>query len=171
MTLSASRRLITVGQSLPRVSFDQVSGPGRLAWNQGTRASVIFVPHLGSCPDCARYAESLSGAVEGLREWGTQALVLVAPEAELTAPGCLLLADDGAGRAQLGVGDEQAAVVQADRWGAVYQVEAIGPGATGHGLFPAPEDLVRLAQFIDIQCPECAIPSREWMAVNPYPLG
>ncbi len=171
MSCSASHHLIAVGGSLPRVSFRQVSAPGKIAWNQGTRASVVFVPHLGCCAECARYAGELSSAVEALREWGTRAMVLVAPEAEITAPGCLLLADDGSGRSQLGVGQEQAAVVQADRWGAVYQVEAIGPDAAGHSVLPSPQDLAGLAQFIDIQCPECAIPSREWMAVNPFPLG
>ncbi len=142
-------------------------------------ASVIFAPHGHRCPDCAAYIGQLSTAVERLREWATRAMVLVAPEFEFVgsvAPadraGVILLADEGGtGRARLGVREDQAAVVQADRWGAVYQVETIGAGGPAHAELPAPRDLVALAQFIDIQCPECGVPSKEWMSATPFPLG
>lgn len=164
--------MIEVGGSLPRQSFAQVSAPGTVSWNQGTLASVIFVPHGPPCPDCAMYLDGLGAAVEGLREWGTRTTVLVAPGSDVTAShGVLALADEaGRGRAQLGVGDDQAAVVQSDRWGAVYEVAAVGPGASHAGL-PTPTELVALAKFIDIQCPECGVPSKEWLAASPFPLG
>lgn len=165
--------LIEVGGSLPRKSFRQLGAPGRVSWNQGTRASVVFIPHPGPCPDCAWYLDQLGAAVEGLREWGTRATVLFPPGSEVAGapPGVHALADDGgAGRAELGVGDDQAAVVQSDRWGAVYEVAAVGPGAS-HAEMPTPGDLVALAKFIDIQCPECEVPSEEWRACTPFPLG
>ena len=165
-------QMIQVGGSLPRQSFALVSAPGTVSWNQGTLASVIFVPHRAPCPDCAGYLEQLGGAVEGLREWGARTTALLAPGSDLTAPpGVLALSDpSGAGRTLLGVGDEQAAVVQSDRWGAVYEVAEVGPGGS-HAALPTPGDLVALAKFIDIQCPECGVPSKEWLAASPFPLG
>jgi hypothetical protein len=164
--------MIEVGGSLPRRSFPQVNTPGTVSWNQGTLASVIFVPHRAPCPDCVRYLDQLGDAVTGLREWGARTTVLVAPGSDGTAPaGVLALADeDGAGRALLGVGDDQAAVVQSDRWGAVYDVAGVEEGGS-HADLPTPGDLVALAQFIDIQCPECGVPSKEWLAASPFPLG
>jgi len=164
--------MIEVGGSLPRRSFPQVSAPGTVSWNQGTLASVIFVPHRAPCPDCAGYLDQLGAAVTGLREWGARTTVLVPPGSDVTAPpGLLALADeDGDGRTLLGVGDDQAAVVQSDRRGAVYDVAAVEEGAS-HADLPTPGDLVALAQFIDIQCPECGVPSKEWLAASPFPLG
>jgi hypothetical protein len=165
-------RLVAVGDGLPRVSFRQVSAPGMIGWNQGTLASVVFVPHRDPCDDCAGYGALLGSAVEGLREWATRAMVLAGPATGTLSPGIVALADEGgSGRALLGVGADQAAVVQADRWGAVYQVEAIGLRSEDHRHFPDPAGLVALAQFIDIQCPECEVPSREWLAASPFPLG
>lgn len=142
-------------------------------------ASVVFVPHAGGCEGCTRYLDELGAAVEGLREWATRAVVLVAARAAGAGSatpagpaGVSMLADDrDAERTRLGVGADQAAVIQADRWGAVYLVEAVGRGAGDHALLPAGRDLTALAQFIDIQCPECGVPSKEWMAVSPFPLG
>jgi hypothetical protein len=176
-----ARGLIAVGRPLPAASFDQASAPGRVAWNQGTTASVIFAPHQGDCPHCAGYLGQLAEAVAGLRQWATRAMVVapVAPGGELGAglaaaagSGVLVLADgDGNGRGLLGLADDQAVVVQADRYGAVYEVEAVGPSESDHFQLPRAEALVALAQFIDIQCPECGVPSREWMNATPFPLG
>jgi hypothetical protein len=164
--------MIEVGGSLPRRSFPQVSAAGTVSWNQGTLASVIFVPHRAPCADCARYLDQLGAAVPGLREWGARTTVLVPAGSEVTAPaGVLALADgDGAGRTLLDVGDDQAAVVQSDRWGAVYDVAGVEESESHAGL-PTPGDLIALAQFIDIQCPECGVPSKEWLAASPFPLG
>jgi hypothetical protein len=165
-------RLIAVGECLPRVTFRRVPGPGTVGWNQGTLASVVFVPHGRRCAECAEYANRLAGAVEDLQEWATRAMVLADPADEPRHPAMVALADDaGTGRALLGVGAAQAAVVQADRWGAVYQVEAVGPDPEDHRHLPDAADLVALAKFIDIQCPECEVPSREWLGLSPFPLG
>jgi hypothetical protein len=145
-------------------------------------APVIFMPHVGGCPECARYVAQLGTAVDRLREWATRPLLLVAAEDGSRAasaaqpfagqPGLIALVDvTGTGRAQLGGGKEQAIVVQADRWGAVYDVQASGLSKDQHAALPTPEDLVALAKFIDIQCPECGIPSKEWLGVSPFPLG
>jgi hypothetical protein len=165
-------RLIRVGESLPRLSFRQAQAPGTISWNQGTMASVIFVPHAADCENCSRYRERLGTAVDGLREWATRAMVLTEAPAASGPTGVYFLADPGnRGRTWLGIGEKQAAVIQCDRWGAVYQVEAIGTAGGEHRHLPAPEDLVALAQFIDIQCPECGIPSREWLGATAFPLG
>jgi hypothetical protein len=172
--------LIAVGGNLPRVSFARVDAPGTVSWNQGTTASVIFAPHLGSCADCARYLGQLAEAAPGLREWATRAMVLVSPERPLDTSALdgaqrseiLLLADERAARrVYLGVGDHDAAVVLIDRWGAVFAAESVGANAAGHAALPSARDLVALAQFIDIQCPECGVPSKEWLSATAFPLG
>jgi hypothetical protein len=166
--------LIAVGGSLPRISFRQVSAPGTVSWNQGTKASVVFLPHTGHCPGCASYMGELADSVDGLKEWATRAMVLVPPTGDLSweAPGLLVLVDDDGGqRRRLGVGDDRAVVVQADRWGAVYEVESADRSDEAHEALPRARDLVALAKFIDIQCPECEVPSREWLAATPFPLG
>jgi hypothetical protein len=157
---------------LPRVSFPLIGAAGTISWNQGTRASVVFVPHIEPCPECVDYVAVLGAAAEGLREWATQTLILVSGARAGTAPGVALLDDStGTGRAQLGIGADQAAVIQADRWGAVYQAEMAGPTPAAHAGLPLAHDLVAMAKFIDIQCPECEVPSKEWLAASPFPLG
>jgi hypothetical protein len=90
----------------------------------------------------------------------------------VTTPGILWLADAGGeGRAQIGVAPDQAAVVQSDRWGAVYEVGAIAAPDASHAGLPTASQLVALAKFIDIQCPECEVPSQEWLSASPFPLG
>jgi hypothetical protein len=82
--------------------------------------------------------------------------------------GYIVLVDaDGGARRRVGVSGDDVAVIVADRWGAVYQVTAAG---ADHFL-PDPRDLVGLAKFIDIQCPECEVPSPEWGRACPLPLG
>jgi len=158
---------------LPRLSFPAIGAPGTISWNQGTRASVVFAPHLGPCPECTEYLGVLAAAADGLREWATRAMVLVTgtPPGAVAAGIALLDDSAGAGRAQLGIGDDEAAVFQADRWGAVYQSERAGPNPAAHSRLPLSHDLVGMAKFIDIQCPECEVPSKEWLAASPFPLG
>lgn len=170
--------LIAAGESLPQSCFRLMTGPGTVVWSQGRMASVIFVPHRDPCLECHAYAVQLAGAVPGLEEWGSRLLLLVpsVPETAFASAagrsGNLLLDDaDGAGRTSLGVADDQAAVVQADRWGAVYETAAVGRPAIHADDLPTPEDLVAMAKFIDIQCPECGVPSTEWLQASPFPLG
>jgi len=47
----------------------------------------------------------------------------------------------------------------------------VGPRADAHATLPAAVDLVAMAKYIDIQCPECGIPSKEWLGASPFPLG
>jgi hypothetical protein len=163
---------LAVGASLPRISFARTDSPGTVSWNQGTTAVAVFVPHQAPCPSCDRYLEELATAAEGLREWATRALVLVpAGRALDIGPGLVPLDDtSGAGRAHAGIDADQAAVIQADRWGAVYQIAVVGRESP-HAELPTPHQLVDLAKYIDIQCPECGVPSREWLAASPFPLG
>jgi hypothetical protein len=174
------RHTIAVGESLPAMSFTRVGASGTVSWSQGPMASVVFVPHPDRCRECAEYVARLGAAAEGLRDWATRPMVVVgggdATETVLdpaaAPPGVLVLADrDGAGRSRLGIGDDEAVVVQADRWGAVYAVETVGRAGDHEAVLPTPDDLVGLAKFIDIQCPECGIPSKEWLGSSPFPLG
>jgi hypothetical protein len=160
------------GASLPRLSLSRLDGPGRVAWSQGPMAAVVFVPHLDPCPECHVYLEELGAAASGLREWATRALILAGTNWPPESPPGVVPLDDraGTGRGALGLDSGQAAVLQADRWGALYQSEIVGAGASHHDL-PTAADLVAMAKYIDIQCPECGIPSREWQAVTPFPLG
>jgi hypothetical protein len=178
------RHTIAVGESLPAMSFPRVGAPGTISWSQGPMASVVFVPHPDRCRGCAGYVARLGVAAAGLRDWATRPMVVVGGgggggDATATVgdpaeaqPGVLVLADgDGAVRSRLGIGDDEAVVVQADRWGAVYAVETVGRAGDHEAVLPTPDDLVGLAKFIDIQCPECGIPSKEWLGSSPFPLG
>jgi hypothetical protein len=160
---------------LPRVSFARLTAPGTISLNQGTQASVVFVPHREPCPSCTGYLDVLAAAASGLAEWATRALVLVTggnAGGDRVPAGVVLLDDAAAtGRARLHVGDDHAAVIQADRWGAVYQAAEVTTISGSHAALPAAHDLVALAKLIDIQCPECEVPSKEWLDVNPFPLG
>jgi hypothetical protein len=160
---------------LPRVSFAKLTAPGTISLNQGTRASVVFVPHRGPCPACTDYLDVLAAAATGLGEWATRALVLVTADSaggDQVRAGVVLLDDSAAtGRARLRVGDDHATVIQADRWGAVYQAAEVTSISASHAILPAAHDLIALAKLIDIQCPECEVPSKEWLDVSPFPLG
>ena len=163
---------LRVGGTLPRFSFARLDGPGRVTWTQGPMATVVFVPHLVSCPDCHGYLAELGASASGLQEWATRAVVLAGPGWVQQAPAGVLILDDtaGHGRTALGLGAAQAAVLQADRWGAIYQAEFIGADQS-HDTLPAASELANLAKYIDIQCPECGVPSQEWRGVSPFPLG
>ncbi|MDQ1394066.1 MAG: hypothetical protein QOF30_3043 [Acidimicrobiaceae bacterium] len=141
-------------------------------------ASVVFVPHQDCCQGCADYVALLATAADGLRDWATRPMVIAG--ARDTAglggagelPGVVMLVDEaGAVRARLGVDEDQALVVQADRWGAVYAVESVKVTADHQAVLPTAENLVALAKFVDIQCPECGIPSKEWLGSSAFPLG
>ena len=165
--------MTSIGAILPRVSFPRRDGPGTVALNNTTTATVVFVPHRHPCAACAAYLGELGAALGGLQEWATRAVVLMPAGLTASAERGVTLLDDasGVGRARLGIDDDQAAVIQADRWGAVYQAKAVGPEPGSHVELPAPHELVGLAKFIDIQCPECEVPSKEWLAASPFPLG
>lgn len=163
---------LSVGASLPRLSFARLDGPGRVTWTQGPMANVVFVPHLDPCDECHRYIAEVAASASGLQEWATRALILAGPGWGHQAPAGVLLLDDtaGHGRAALGLGPLQAAVLQADRWGAIYQAEILGSDQS-HDTLPIASELAGLAKYIDIQCPECGVPSQEWRGVSPFPLG
>ena len=161
---STQRPLIGVAECLPPIA--------NVSLSQGTRASVLVFPHPGSCPECATYLAALSEIAEDLRLWGTRMLVVApGPAADprtSDSPGYTVLADEEhTARSRVGVNDGDVAVIVADRYGAVYQVSAAG---ADHCL-PDPGDLVELAKFIDIQCPECGVPGPEWQLACPLPLG
>ncbi|MGH9125831.1 MAG: hypothetical protein ACRDZ8_14050 [Acidimicrobiales bacterium] len=174
------RRLVAVGDTLLPASFQKVGAPGVVAWHQGTTATVVFAPHPSGCSACTGYLAELGTAVAGLRDWATRVMVLVADpdgggDPALTAAagaGVLLLADaDSSGRRHLGAGDDQAVVVQTDRYGAVFEAEAVASPDADHEPLPLPAALISLAEYIDVQCPECGVPSREWLAATRFPLG
>lgn len=164
--------LLAAGASLPRLTFDRLGAPGQVTWSQGPLASVVFVPHPGGCAGCGQYLAELTAAAPGLGEWASRILVLAGEGWSSPEPvGVAVLDDaDGKGRSQIGLGAADAAVLQADRWGAVYQAEVVRPDGD-HGVLPRAGELIGMAKYIDIQCPECGVPSREWLGATPFPLG
>ena len=148
---------MAVGETVPPATFPQVGLAGSVAWSQGPTASVVFVPHVEDCAPCRHYLLHLGEAVGGLREWAARVMVaapavLSSDEALVAASvdsGVLVLSDeDGDGRALLGVRPDQAAVVQADRYGAVFEVEAVRTADADHTSLPSPQALVSLAQCL-----------------------
>ncbi|MDP9072696.1 MAG: hypothetical protein M3N98_00745 [Actinomycetota bacterium] len=169
MTPNRQPHLIGVAECLPRLALGRAGSDPTTTTTlgQGVQASVVVLPHLVRCADCEAYLTDLSAVSEDLRQWATRVLVVVPSDASEVA-GCTVLVDpDGAARARIGVADNDVAVIVADRYGAVYQVDAAG---ADHCL-PAPAALVELAKFIDIQCPECGVPGAEWQLSCPLPLG
>lgn len=152
--ISARENLISVGECLPRRLLAPAASSAPDSWYDGRHAVVLFVAHARPCPGCERYLGALADVVEDLGRWATRVYPIVAD------PG-------GVARARLGLGIHDAAVVVADRWGAAYGVTAAGDD---HGL-PEPASLVDLAKLIDIQCPECGVPSDEWRQCSTLPMG
>ena len=157
-----TKRLISVGDILPRLSL---AGPAgiRHAVGPGATAPLLLFVHPAPCPACDDYLAGVAVVVDDLASWATR-VVAVAPGAgvEEAGPFPVLGDQDGAARRRLGIGDDEAAVLLADRWGEVFEVAAFGPD---HG-FPLPRQLVESAKIVDLSCGECNVPSPEWRATR-----
>lgn len=155
----AIRRRISEGELLPRLTLAGPEGPRNTPW-PGNLATVVVLVHPDACPECAAYLGEVGGAVVDLRSWGTQVVgVTSGPLPDDLA--FLVLGDqDGGGRRRLGILDDEAAVLLADRWGEVMEVATFG---ADHG-FPLPRQLVESAKIVDVSCGECNVPGPEWGA-------
>lgn len=171
---AAMRPLIGVGQSLPRLRLPLADGRGSVSLGDGTYGSVVVFPHP-SCCSCEEWLSTLAEVVEDLRLWATRPLVVLSEGVEEAAQAALALAlpypvladPGGLVRARLGLRDDVAALIVADRWGAAYEVTL----ATEDHPVPHAGALVRLAQDIDLQCAECGVAGTEWRQCTPLPLG
>ena len=151
MTLADSRRGTTV------------------AWCRSGDASVVVLPHTGPCDACQAYLGRLADVTDELASWGARPLLVAPPDGGAPADLPFPVLDDpgGVARSRCGVGPDEAAVVMADRWGAVVESVATGPDHA----FPDPDVLVRRAMNLGIACPECGVADGGWATVSPVPLG
>src|SRR5688572_23400693 len=128
-----TRRFVRKGDILPTV----VRSGG-----DSNRSTLLVLPHPEQCAPCAAYLDELEEIRPDLQEWATRLQVLDHHEA----------------RQRLGVGDDEAAVILADRWGEVFESASIG---FDHDL-PLPRQLVESAKILDVSCGECNVPGPEW---------
>jgi len=161
----APRRLIRVGEILPSLVLTGADGPVTLP-PSGPQSSLLVVAHHRPCAGCSSYLTEVAGVVDDLQAWATRA-VGVGPSdavaASLPFPFPVLGDEGGGARRRLGLADDEAAVVLADRWGEVVEVAAFG---ADHG-FPLPSQLVESAKIIDLSCGECNVPGPEWRNLEP----
>lgn len=153
----AARRLIREGDIVPPLTLAPASGGAEVRLPGGHQASLLVFAHPEACRPCADYLGELADAVEDLRGWGTR-LVAVAPPDPPDLPFPVVGDEGGAARRRLGIGDDEAAVVLADRWGEVFEVAAIDDAHD----FPLPRHLIESAKIVDVSCGECNVPSPEW---------
>ena len=157
-----TRRMIGTGDLLPRLTLDGTDGPRRAPW-PGNLSTLVVLVHPEPCPECSDYLAEVAGTVEDLRAWGTQVVAVTPGRGPKGLPFLVLGDGDGAGRRRLGIGDDEAAVLLADRWGEVFEVATTG---SDHG-FPLPRQLVESAKIVDVSCGECNVPGPEWRQADP----
>ena len=133
-THGGTRRFVRKGDMLPAL--------GRTSADSN-RATLLVAQHDEPCPPCADYVAELEAIAPELKEWATR-LQSVVP--------------DGDDRRRLGMGDDEAAVVLADRWGEVFEAATVD---ADHD-FPLPWQLVESAKILDVSCGECNVPGPEW---------
>ena len=148
--------MIQTGQILPRLRLDGPDG-SRNVPGPGNQSSLLVLLHPEPCGSCADYLSELADAVDDLRQWATS-LVVVAPNGSEVGRIPVLGDDGGDARRQLGIGQDEAAVILADRWGEAFEVATFG---ADHG-FPLPSQLVESAKILDLSCGECNVPGVEW---------
>ncbi len=153
----ATSRLIGEGDLLPRLTLADADGPRSAPW-PGSRATLLVLVHPEDCPPCAGYLDEVGGAVDDLRSWGTQVVGVTSGPLPGDLPFLVLGDHDGGGRRRLGIADDEAAVLLADRWGEVMEMATFG---ADHG-FPVPRQLVESAKIVDVSCGECNVPGPEW---------
>lgn len=154
----ATRRLLRAGEQLPPFSLPGPDGPRKVP-GAGNQASMLVFVHDRDCAACERYLDEIGAAVTGLGEWATR-LLAVAPRGEPSSdrPFPVLVDEGGAVRRRLGIGDDEAAVLLADRWGELFEAATFG---TEHDL-PLPRQLIESAKILDVSCGECNVVSPEW---------
>lgn len=142
---------MAAGERLPRVDVRDRSGrPVRWRRAPGGASLVVF-PHP-DCEPCRRYLDRLRAHVDRLGVWDARPIVVDAEDVE-EPPGVAVPDPDGRIRSACGVDAAAAAVVIADRWGAVYRSTTVGPGHD----FPTVDDLLEWATYMVTQCPECGV--------------
>lgn len=153
---NSTRRLVRQGDILPPLTLED--GDNRLSV-PGNQATVLVLTHR-DCRDCAGYLTEVGAAVGDLKEWATR-LIGVLPGGDPPAdrhPFPVVVDGGGKARSRLGLPEDQAAVILADRWGEVFEVATFD---RDHQL-PLPSQLVESAKIVDMSCGECNVPGPEW---------
>lgn len=155
--MDTATALVRPGALLPTPAPKPLAGIRN--WRQARDASVIYFPHALPCDGCLITMRELVDAAAQLDLWAARPVFVLrdAPEA-LGLPASLgrFVALDPAGRARraCGLTDDGAAVVIADRFGEVWESEAVGDDHAG----PTHEQVISTVRYIAVQCPECATP-------------
>jgi peroxiredoxin len=157
---TAPQKRYEIGDRIPDVCLPTVGGQGMSRLRGRAQESVVIVfPHEPGCAACRAYVEELTDSGDGFRRWDGR-LIVVLPEGPLAGEGALdtrkevFILQDEHDELWPRIGRGCAAVVVADRWGAIYEVVRDGEG---HRL-PTPHEVVEWLRYIAIQCPECGVP-------------
>lgn len=149
--------LLRAGQLLPTPAPQPLAGIRN--WRQARDASVIYLPHPAPCDGCEAAMLDLVGAKEQLDLWAARpVLVLRDAPAALGLPATLApfvaLDPDGRTRRACGLTADDAALLIADRFGEVWESQAVGDDHAA----PTHEQVISAVRYIAIQCPECGTP-------------
>ncbi|HEX5081533.1 MAG TPA: redoxin domain-containing protein [Blastocatellia bacterium] len=156
------------GQIIPAFSLAAANRPERIGpWNYKQRRNlVIFFLHSAECQKCGGLLQEMAANYGEYQRLETEALAIAPDEIdrlsrlarELDLPFPVLVDDEGKVRDRYlkSAGRSEAAVVVADRWGAIFECQVSG---REHDL-PAEAGIREWLEFIEFQCEEC-FPS-EW---------
>jgi peroxiredoxin len=136
----------------------------------GKRNLVVAFVHSLACSDCQRLLEGLKRAESAIRDWTATVLVVAReqPEQSVQQPFPTLV--DLGGRATAScLGAEAlpypACVMVLDRWG-----EAAAAWCVQHGDELPTEQVVEALRLKDTECPECGVPTPEWLEQASSPM-
>ena len=124
---------------------------------RGRKAPVLLLLHSAGCRDCETYVQRLAARQADILEWDGRVLMVVPDRTEAegilgtTADVPFAVAIDTEQRLAVALSVQIPAIVIADQWGEIHQVEEAG--ADHH--FPATQEVVDWVRYLAIQCPEC----------------
>ena len=160
-----------IGDRLPPLTLPRARDGVPVAWRAPQRGApvVVFLADVASGRD---YVRELATWEPRLRQWAGRPLVVLpgnaGPDgegAELEGRGVEFMVDpNGEAHRRCGVGEGEAAVFIADRWGQIYAVER----ASSEAGLPGVEEIEEWMRYLSTQCPECGVPDEpgrgEWEA-------
>lgn len=160
-----------VGGRLPPLVLPRARDGARVPWRAPQRGApvVVFLAGIESGRD---YVRRLGGRAAELRVWTGRPMVVLPVGARggeealgRQGEGMELLADpDGEAHRRCGVGEGEAALFIADRWGQIYLAER----APAESELPNVGEVEEWLRYLSTQCPECGVPDEpgrgEWEA-------
>ncbi|HEX6937876.1 MAG TPA: hypothetical protein VF158_00585 [Longimicrobiales bacterium] len=157
-----------VGDRLPPLVLPRAADGVSVAWRAPQRGApvVVFVSPAGAARD---YVAGLAGAEPELRVWNGRLIAVLPVGADTAflpaeaAAGVTVLSDpEGEAHRRCGVGEREAALFIADRWGQIYLAER----APDESRLPGVDQIEEWLRYLATQCPECGVPDEpgrgEW---------